>query len=101
RFGAEGGVITPTVGGLGAVFHDVRKIRPYSVQDYPTTSNRSLHRGYNATHADYNANMRQQLDDLDGLARRENWSPERMRQEVLALQHDTRKGLNTGTTRCH
>ena len=35
---AEGGVKTPTFGGLGAVFHDIRKIRPYSVQIYPTTS---------------------------------------------------------------
>jgi A nuclease family of the HNH/ENDO VII superfamily with conserved AHH len=63
--------------------------------------NRSLHRGYNAVHADYNRNMGQQLNDLDGLARREKWSPERMRKEILELQHDTRKGLNTGNTRCH
>lgn len=62
---------------------------------------RSLHRGYNEVHADYNRNMRQQLDDLDGLARRENWKPERMRKEILQLQHDTRRGLNTGRIRCH
>ena len=35
---AEGGVLTPAFGGLGTVFHDVGKIRPYSVQIYPTTS---------------------------------------------------------------
>jgi A nuclease family of the HNH/ENDO VII superfamily with conserved AHH len=63
--------------------------------------NRSLHRGYNQVHADYNLAMRQQLDDLDTIARREAWSPERMRQEVLQLQHDTRKGLNNGRTVCH
>ena len=34
----EGGVITPTFGGVGAVFHDVGKIRPYYAQTYPTTS---------------------------------------------------------------
>ena len=37
-FRAEGGVITPAFGGWRAVFHDIRKIRPYSVQIYPTTS---------------------------------------------------------------
>lgn len=63
--------------------------------------NRSLHRGYNDVHADYNRNLRQQLDDLDGLARRENWKPERLQQEILQLQHDTRAGLNTGSTKCH
>ena len=36
--GPEGGVIAPTFAGWGTVFHDVGKIRPYSVQIYSTTS---------------------------------------------------------------
>ena len=62
--------------------------------------NKSLHLGYNEAHAEYNREMRQQLDDLDALAKREAWGPERMRQEILKLQHDTRRGLNTGRITC-
>jgi len=36
--GPEGGVIAPTFAGWGIVFHDIEKIRPYSVQIYSTTS---------------------------------------------------------------
>jgi hypothetical protein len=36
--GAEGGIVTATLGWLRAVFHDNRKIRPYSGQVYSTTS---------------------------------------------------------------
>lgn len=38
RLNAESGIITPTFDGLRAVFHDMRKLRPYPVQVYPTTS---------------------------------------------------------------
>ena len=37
-FGPEGRIIAPTFDGLGAVFYDDGKIRPYSVLIYPTTS---------------------------------------------------------------
>ena len=62
--------------------------------------NRSLHRGYNEAHASYNRTMRQQLDGLDAMARQENWNAERMRREILQLQHSTRRGLNNGTIKC-
>ena len=38
RLGAKGGGVAPTFSRLRGVFHDNRKIRPYSVQNYPTTS---------------------------------------------------------------
>jgi hypothetical protein len=37
---AKGGIIAPTFAGLETDFHDDGKIRPYSVQIYPTTSDR-------------------------------------------------------------
>jgi hypothetical protein len=43
RFRSESGIVTAAFDGLRAVFHDVRKIRPYSVQIYPTTSSSFLY----------------------------------------------------------
>ncbi len=36
--GPEGGILAPAFGGGRAVLHDTRKIKPYSGQNYPTTS---------------------------------------------------------------
>jgi hypothetical protein len=36
--GPESGIITPTLFWLGTVLHDIRKIRPYSIHIYSTTS---------------------------------------------------------------
>ena len=37
-FGPEGGIRVPAFARLGTVFQGIEKIRPYSVQIYPTTS---------------------------------------------------------------
>ena len=37
-FSPEGGIVAPAFARLGAGFHDIRKIRPYSIHIDPTTS---------------------------------------------------------------
>ncbi len=63
--------------------------------------NKSLHRGWNSVHADYNNALIQQLDDLEALATAENWDKNRIQSEIVQLQQQSRTGLNDGSIKCH
>jgi uncharacterized protein RhaS with RHS repeats len=52
-------------------------------------------------HNEYNKVMRAELDDLMRRYNSEKWSVERLRKELLGLQHDTRKKLNNARNNCH
>lgn len=50
---------------------------------------------------EYNKMMRTELDDLMRLYNSEKWSVERLRKELLGLQHETRRKLNNARNSCH
>lgn len=59
-----------------------------------------LHRGWTAEHAAYNAAMELELDALEILAEQHNWDYRRCQQELIALQHERRRGTRTGVYTC-
>nr|WP_237397877.1 RHS repeat-associated core domain-containing protein [Gilliamella sp. Lep-s21] len=63
--------------------------------------NKSLHKGYNSEHADYNDIIAKRLDALERVATREKWSQTRIQTEIHNLQHRTRTELNSGKLKCH
>ncbi|WP_303838847.1 DUF6531 domain-containing protein [Apibacter mensalis] len=63
--------------------------------------NKSLHKGFNSVHADYNDIMGKRLDALERVATKEKWSPTRIQTEIHNLQHRTRAELDSGKLKCH
>ncbi len=59
-----------------------------------------LHRGWTKEHAIYNEMMKSKLDALERVAIKEKWDYRRIRNEILNLQHEARKGFKTGKLTC-
>ena len=59
-----------------------------------------LRRGWTAEQAAYNAAMELELDALEILAEQHNWDYRRCQQELIALQHERRRGTRTGVYTC-
>jgi hypothetical protein len=51
-------------------------------------------------HAEYNALMGRELDNLLERSKAEGWTTEQTRKELLNLEHDTRKKLNNTRNSC-
>jgi RHS repeat-associated protein len=52
-------------------------------------------------HNDYNKAMYAELENLKTRYNSEGWDVERLRKELLELEHNTRKKLNNARTSCH
>ncbi|WP_189342871.1 DUF6531 domain-containing protein [Ulvibacter litoralis] len=62
--------------------------------------NKSLHKGWNETHSEYNKKMKGNLDAINTRAMTENWDQKRIQDEILDLQRKTRADLDTGKIKC-
>lgn len=59
-----------------------------------------LHRGWTKEHAEYNRQIKFELDGLEHRAILEKWDYRRVQSEVLNLQHEKRRGFKTGRITC-
>ncbi|WP_289064392.1 AHH domain-containing protein [uncultured Zobellia sp.] len=62
--------------------------------------NKSLHKGWNETHSEYNKKMKGNLDAINTRAMTENWNQKRIQDEISDLQRKTRADLDTGKIKC-
>ena len=70
------------------------------VEGIDSNPNKSLHKGWNETHMEYNKKMKTNLDQINSKAMTEGWDQRRMQNEILDLQKKTRADLDTGKIKC-
>ncbi|MFJ5789249.1 AHH domain-containing protein [Lysinibacillus sp. NPDC093197] len=85
-------------GKILVLFNDVNNIRntiylPTSRDNHPT---RSIHRGYNSFHAQYNRDIRQELDILLEVGDKNKWTSQQYHDAIQELINDQRKDLRKG-----
>ena len=61
---------------------------------------KSIHKGWNEAHLEYNNKMKADLDRINTRALMEGWDKTRMQKEILDLQRKTRADLDTGRIKC-
>lgn len=62
--------------------------------------NKSIHKGWNSTHQQYNDIMRDELNKIERMAKRQNWDQKRIQSAIHDLQHATRANLSNGKLKC-
>lgn len=62
---------------------------------------RSIHNGWNKGHADYNADITKQLDEIAEIGEANKWSKADYAAAIEDLRSDTRQGLRKGKINCH
>lgn len=62
---------------------------------------RSVHNGWNKGHADYNASITRQLDEIAEIGKANNWSKADYAAAIDDLRSDTKQGLREGKISCH
>jgi hypothetical protein len=87
----------------GAKTHEIFKLSGYDIHNMKNTIYlptdrqfhpiRSIHSGYNKLHAQYNADMRVQLDDLVSFGKENNRTKEQYHDAMQNLINDTRQDL--------
>lgn len=95
----------------GANPHDIFKLSGYDVNDIrnliylPTSRDnhptRSVHRGYNGIHAQYNRDIREELTRLQRIGKRKKWTSQQYHDAMQNLINEKRQELRHGRTKLH
>ena len=64
-------------------------------------STRSIHNGWNKVHANYNADIKQKLNDIVEFGNAKRWSRQQYLDAIESLRGDTRLGLRKGEIKCY
>ena len=64
-------------------------------------STRSIHNGWNKAHANYNADIKQKLNDIVEFGKAKRWSRQQYLDAIESLRGDTRLGLRKGEIKCY
>jgi RHS repeat-associated protein len=72
----------------------------YLPEETGTHPTRSLHKGWNKGHAEYNTIMTEKLKRINKIGKAEGWSKTEYADELEKLKNNTRKGLREGVIKC-
>ncbi|WP_409351282.1 AHH domain-containing protein [Vibrio nigripulchritudo] len=59
-----------------------------------------VHNGWNKAHAQYNRDMRAELDEISAIGKEEKWSQQQYKDAVDDLRRETRQNLRQGKAVC-
>ena len=62
---------------------------------------RSIHNGQNKAHANYNADIKQKLNDIVEFGNAKRWGRQQNLDAIESLREDTRLGLREGEIKCY
>ncbi|MFL1996875.1 AHH domain-containing protein [Lysinibacillus irui] len=95
----------------GANPHEIFKLSGYDIDNIRNTiylptrrdnhPTRSIHRGYNSFHAQYNRDIRQELDILLEVGDKNKWTTQQYHDAIQELINDQRQDLRKGRTKLH
>ena len=64
-------------------------------------STRSIHNGWNKAHVNYNADIKQKLNDLVKFGNADRWGRQQYLDAIESLREETRLGLRKGEIKCY
>ncbi|HAS6385877.1 TPA: AHH domain-containing protein [Vibrio vulnificus] len=69
-------------------------------KDRTVHATRSIHNGWNKDHAQYNRDIRAELDEISAIGKEEGWNQQQYNDAVNDLRRDTRQNLRQNKTKC-